>query len=287
MKLIPVCGILAATVLVAGAGEVRVPADAKQFDVSIVRRVDVAYNVVTRAKPLEFDATGPTWLRVYTRLWWPAGRTGTVKYRLALGQDEAERAIDFEAGLSTSSLGPGNRRLGQWRSFFIQVPAGGNHYRLAVAEAPGDTVGVRIIEQSPRPWQGVGIAAAQPFVLAEGRDTSRFFELRKGKDVPVELVGPCHVRVRVRLNFDPSMNGVQSFVVTASEGKTRLAKGSLRASRSPAAAYVNEPAVVPSTERTLRFSLPDGRHEVLIQLGGTLAKSAAVRVEALAGEKYE
>ena len=287
MKLIPVCGLVVASVLVVGAGELRVPADAKQVSVSIVRRVDVAYNVVTRAKPLEFDATGPTWLRVYTRLWWPAGKTGKVRYRLALGQDEAERPVEFDVGISPSSFGPRGRKLAQWRSFFIQVPAGSNHYRLAIAEAPGDTLGVRIVEQPPRPWQAVAITGVRSLTFVEGRDTSRLFELGKGQSVPVELIGPCRVRVRARLDFDPSMNGVQGFVMTATEGKVQLGTSNLRAGRSPAAVYLNEPAVVPSSERTLRFSLPEGRHDVVLQLGGTLAKSAAVRVEMLPGEKYE
>jgi hypothetical protein len=286
-------GILASLSLVALlagsalAAPVRVSSDARQVNVSIVRRVEVPYYVVSKAKPLEFEVTGPTWLRIYTRVFWPATATGPQRYRLSLWQDDAERPIETDAVLSPSSYGPKGRKLGAWRSFFVQVPAGSVRYRLAVNDAPSETVGVRIVEQAPRPWQAQAVIGVRALNLVEGRDTSRYYEIRKGQSMRLELVGPCHVRVRCRLGFDPSMAGTQGFVLTASEGKTQLAKASLRAAKSPAAAYVDEPGVVPSTERALRFSLPEGRHEVVLQLTGTLAKTAGVRVETLSGEKYE
>jgi hypothetical protein len=255
-------------------------------NVSIVRRVDVQYEVLTRSSPLELDVTGPTWLRVYTRVWWPGAETAAVTYRLSLWQEDDERTIEQTAGRSGSSIGPGGRKVGEWRSFFVQVPAGASHYRLVLNQAPADTVGVRIVEQAPRPWQPAAIGAGRLLTLVEGRDTARFRELTRDRPLKVEFAGPCRVRVRARLNFVPSMSGTHGFVLTAEE-RTQLARKSMRVSRSPAGVYTDEPAVLPSTERTLLFNLPAGKHEVLLRLSGTLARSAAVRVEVLAGEKYE
>ena len=287
MKLIPVCGLVVASVLVVGAGDVRIPADAKQVNVSIVRRVDVAYNVVTRTKPLEFDATGPEWLRVYTRLWWPAGKTGTQHYELSLWQDDAARPVQFDVGLSPTSFGPGGRKVGQWRSFFIQVPSGAVHYRLALDQAASDTVAVRILQQAPKPAQDVTLRDVPELTLVEGAATTRFYRIDKGRPTLVSVDGPCRVTIRIRLSFDPSMNGVQGFTLDVTDARGAVAKLGARAGRSVAATYTNEPSILPSNERTLRFSLPSGRHDLTLLLGGTLAKSCGVSVGVVPGDKYE
>ena len=278
---------IAILAVVARAGEVRVTAGAKPVDLSVVRRVSVAYHPVATGSPLEFDAEGPCWLRVYTRPWWPVGVDGALKYGLSLWLGDVERPVSLETGLSTSSYGPGGRKVGEWRSFFVQVPEGTNHYRLELANGRADTVGVRFALQAPQPGRPVAIRGARELTLADGRDTSRWFELRTGQAARLELTGPCRVRIGARLNFEPGLPGAQNFVLTVQEGKSVLARRNMKAARSPSAAYLNEPGLVPSSERTLRFSLPSGRHDLTLLLGGTLAKSGAVAAEVVAGEKYE
>ena len=271
----------------AAAGEVKVTTCARPVDVSIIRRVDVAYYPVTKQGPLEFDVEGSCWLRVYTRLWWPTGADGLLKYGLSLWQDDVERPVSFETGLSKSSFGPGDLKVGEWRSFYVQVPEGNSHYRLAVTSGPAETVGVRLALQSPRPGRQAAIPGARERVLADGRDTSRLWELTTGQAATLELAGPCRVRVRARLSFDPGLPGAQNFVLAVREGKSLLVRGNMKASRSPSATYVNEPGLIPSSERTLRFSLPPGRHQLTLMLSGTLARSGAAAVEVYAAEKYE
>jgi hypothetical protein len=271
---------------VAAGGEVSVRGEPGRASISVVRRVDVGYYLVTGTRPLEFDATGPEWLRVYTRLWWPAGAGGRQIYRLVLSQDDADRPVEFEVGLSGSSHGPGGRKVGEWRSFFVQVPPGATRYRLALERAASDTVAVRIVRQAPKPWLPL-VVGGRTLSLVEGRDTLRYHELAKGAALSLELDGPCRVRVRARLNFGPTLPGTQSFVVTVTESGKSIVRRSLRAGRSPAAVYADEPGLVPSSERTLSFSLAEGRHRLSFGLSGTLAASAAVRVEFLPVEKYE
>jgi hypothetical protein len=123
--------------------------------------------------------------------------------------------------------------------------------------------------------------------MVEGNDTVRYRKLVKGEPLRFAVEGPCRVRVPARLNFDPSMSGAQSFVLTVNEGRNEVARAGFRAARAPAGSYIEDPATLPSSGRTIRFSVPAGSHELRISLGGTLAKSAAVRIEILAGEKYE
>jgi hypothetical protein len=147
-------------------------------------------------------------------------------------------------------------------------------------------VAVRIVRQAPRPWLPL-VTGGRSLSLIEGRDTVRYHELVKAAPLPLELDGPCRVRVRARLNFGPALVGTQSFVVTVTESQKSIARRSLRVGRSPAATWADEPGLVPSSERTFSFSLADGRHRLSLGLSGTLAASAAVRVEFLPAEKYE
>lgn len=282
-------GLLLALALVFGAapaGEVKFAGKTEPLEISVVRRVNVSYYPVAKGTPLEFEAAGPGWLRIYTRLWWPLGADGPRKYGLSLWHDEVERPVSFETRPSRSSLGPGGRRVGEWRSFFVQTPEGSNRYRLEVLGG-AETVGVRIVLQAPRPSRTVAIPGARELTLADGRDTAHLYEILAGKPLALELEGPCHARVRARLNFVPALAGAQNFVLTVQEGKTTLVRRNLRAARSPSALYADEPGLVPSSERVLKFALPGGRHSLTLLLNGTLAKTGAIGVEVLASEKYE
>jgi len=269
------------------AGEVKVTSGAQPVDVSVIRRVNLAYQPVARGTPLEFDIEGPCWLRVYTRLWWPGGAESARRYGLSLWLGDVERPVAFETRLSPSSFGPSGRKVGEWRSFFVQVPEGNNHYRLEVTTGATETVGVRLALQSPRPGRLVAIPSARELSLADGRDTLELAELMTGRAAAFEVSGPCRVRVHARLSFEPGLPGAQNFVLTVQEGKAVLARKNLKAARSPSAIYVNEPGLIPSTEKVLKFNLAPGRHQLTLLLSGTLAKSGAVAVEVFTGEKYE
>ena len=278
--------IIAILAVVAVGGEVKVAAGGKSVDVSVIRRVNVAYHPVTKGSPLEFDVEGPCWLRVYTRLWWPRGGADRQRYKMSLWQDDMQRPLEFDAAVSPSSYGPGGRYLGEWRSFFVQVPAGANRYRLALDSAQSDTVGVRFAFQPPRPWQPRALAT-RALELVDGRDTVTFHELAARQPAQLKVEGPCRVRVRVRLSYSPELLGEQSFAMAVTDGKTVVLRRNLRVGRSPSAVYVNESGLTPSTERVLRFSLGTGAHELSLALSGTLARTGAVAVDVLAGEKYE
>jgi hypothetical protein len=269
----------------AGAEQVDVLSSSRRVDVSVIQRMDLGYYLLTSSQPLEFKVQGPTWLRVYTRLWWPDGVDWEQQYRLSLWQADVERPLQFESRMSGSSFGPDRRRVGRWRSFYVQVPAGVNSYRLKLDDAPCDTVGIRFTFRAPRPWQPVAVPGSG-LVLADGADTARMTRLEPGKPLGVTVSGPCRVRVSARLNFVPSMVGAQNFVLTVNQGERQLATDNFRVSRS-GAAYADEPGLVPSSRKNLRFNLGEGTHRLSITLSGTLAGSAGVMVQRLVNEKYE
>ena len=280
--------LLISAVVGIGAG-LSVTGSAGRVDVNVVRRVDLGYHLVTGDRELEFEVEGPAWLRVYTRVWWPPGAGGTRTYNLSLWQDDVERPLDFEAGRSKSSWSGNRHPVGKWRSFYIQVPAGASAYRLVLNEAPLDTVAVRFSFQKPRPWEPVGLSGFDRLELAIGVKRETFYRAAVGSQSgsAFTVSGPCRVRLRFRLNFDPDMVGSQNFVATLTKDGRELVGENFRVSRDRVGTWDNAPDIVPSTERTARFSLGEGMHRLHLVVRGTLARSCGFRVERIASEKYE
>ncbi len=276
--------VVSALLATAPAQSLTVDGSAREVGISVVRRIELDYYLLTPGSPIEFAADGPTWLRVYTRLWWPRDASGDQQYRLSLWQDDVERPLEFETRLSSSSYATDGHPVGRWRSFYIQVPGGENRYRL---ETPEATVAVRFKFQRPRPWQPVPVDGATPVTLANGSDTATFYRATTGAPVHVDVEGPGTFRARLRLDYAPAMVGAQNYQLTVTEQDEELASRNFRVSRSSSAQYVEEPGLVPSTEKSVSVKLDAGRHRLALTVTGTLAASYGVAAERRASEKYE
>lgn len=279
--------MISALAVTATGAEVKTLGTPGTVAVSVIRRIDLDYHVLSRRAPLEFEVEGPNWLRVYTRLWWPENASGPQGYGVTLWQEDMERPESFEAGLSPSSRGPGGRKVAQWRSFFVQVPAGKTRYRLTLDRAPSDTIGVRFALQAPRAWRSIALGGLPVLSLQSGSVTNAYARVEPNRAVSFSVTGPCRVRVRARVNYDASMTGRQGFALSASSGGVELARQGFQVWPAEGSTWRDAGGLVPSTERTMRFSLPEGRRDISLTMTGTLAKSAALAVDWLPAEKYE
>lgn len=293
MRSLSVCWVVLTAILpVAAAASVTIRSSGSQVPISVVRRVDVSYHILTRRQPLEFDAksdSGRGWLRVYTRLWWPVGAAGRQVYTLSLWQGESEREFRFETVLSASSYGPGRHQVGSWRSFFVELPTGTTSYRLALTGG-AETVAVRIVHSSPRPWRSLELAGLPRVAVEDQRNNdgiTPMYAVKPGDIVPVTVRGPARLRLRVRLNYDATMAGEQGLMVGVTLNDSLLFRRGLRVVKEPGASCLDMPACVPSRERSLRLSVGPGDQRLCIKVTGTVAKTALVAVDYLSGEVYE
>jgi hypothetical protein len=83
------------------------------------------------------------------------------------------------------------------------------------------------------------------------------------------------------------MAGRQGFVLSAGSNGAELARQGFQVRPAEGSTWRDAGGLIPSSERTMRFSLPEGRREVTLTVTGTLAKSAALAVDWLPAEKYE
>ncbi len=283
------CGFTVAAEVVPGNGAVKV-------GLSVVKRVPVDYFLLIRGQPLDFKVSAVpdtgAWLRVYTRVWWGKGEEKEQEYVIAfLGADTVKR-FTLRTAVSGSTLGPKGQKVGRWRSFFVRINPGRERFRLLLDSAPKDTVAVRFSFEAPRQWERLKLTGLKRLTLVtEGQGEKNreegFYQVNCHEPYEFSVKGPCRVRIRARINFDPTMEGSQVFVLKVEEKDGIVLERTLRSKKEHGVYYKEMGNVVPATERRLSFELGDGIHRLRVLINGTVARTGAIAVERLLPEKYE
>lgn len=272
--------MIKALLLLCSIAQIRTVTPEHPWNIEIVTRKTQEYFLLTKQEPITLTVEGPTYLRVYTRILLSDKIHGDHLYKLILAQGPLdERIISFETALSTVTTDKHGTMVSKWRSFYIEAPEGMNTYTLTHWDSPKDTILVRFAYESPKPWNIVP-ATEYDAVLEtiEEERTTRYYELTKEGRVVVRVSGPTRMRVTTRLNYDESMFGEQSFTLIAADNGSENAFP-LKCYRSDILHYQNKSDIVPSNARTIYLTVESGTHTLVFTMEGTLAKSAALRLE--------
>lgn len=263
-----------------------------KVQLSVIRKVPMDYYMLTSGKPLVFgvDAVGDTgvWLRVYTRVWWRQS-VDKASYSILFITGDSSRSFRFETERSNRTLGPEGQPLGKWRSFYVKLTPGDTVFKLLMDSAQ-DTVAIRLSFEVPAKWKRVVIPGRKELTVVVERDSERvswngYYRIHRDGPFDVDVFSPGPIRLRVRLDFDPTMRGEQGFVLEVKEdGKTIIEK-SFWVKKALFTHYEEIGDVIPSVERVLRLNLEPGNHRLRIILLGTSAKSGALMVERIVDEK--
>ncbi len=270
--------------------------NAVKVGLSVVKRVQVDYFLLTRGQPLDFKLSTVSdtgaWLRVYTRVWLSKDdKDDERRYVISFLSPDSSQRFALKTSISASTFGPGEQRVGRWRSFFVRIKPGIERFRLVLDSAPRDTVGIRFSFQAPRRWERVSLSGLKKLTLVKENHGSEqlegiFYQIHSNQPYEFELNGPCWVRMRTRLNFDPTMEGNQAFILKV-EKKGMVIERTLRSKKETGMYYKELADVVAGAERRVSFELADGVHKLKVIITGTVARSGAIMVERLIPEKYE
>lgn len=264
----------------------------RTINISVIKRVTQRYYLLTKDNPLNLTIVGPNWVRVYTRLLFLKGMAEKANYKIVISEDEEERIVSLVTEKSKSAIGPGNKEFGKWRSFFIEVPKGENHYKFSLWQAPSDTVAVRFSLEEPKEWTSLRFepgTAPDNFQLiaSEAGKTIDYYELTTDKPIRLELTGPLRIKVATRLNYDITLDGAQKFAIRILEDGKEQQTATFRVIKSETIKYQNKADMIPSLERSFYLQIPEGKHKFEFQLIKTQARSAGLRFLSKAPEKYE
>ncbi len=160
------------------------------------------YNVITKSNPLKFEVTGPTWIRVYTRLLWKPEFKGIQSYKMILVTDGSrEKFITRETEISKTAR-VGNQKVSKWRSFYIFVPDGKHSYELYLWRSPVDTIFVKLSYEAPGRYIDVVPLEFQNVVeLSENERVIKYYEVVPQKPMILELEGPTRVKNHCKNRF--------------------------------------------------------------------------------------
>jgi hypothetical protein len=250
----------------------------KKWDIEIVTKKTEEYLLLTKNQPLSFSVEGPTYLRVYTRIVWPKNNMGSEIYKLILQENEInENIMTMESEESKVTRDRTGRSLSKWRSFYIEVPEGLNHYKLTHWSSPQDTILVKFAYESPKRW--TEIAATQYNSIIEAIEEERiikYYELNREGQVTVRVSGPQRMRVIARLNYDEKMIGDQNYTIAVEENG-KVEKFPLKCYKSEMITYKDRKNLIPSNARSFNINIGEGTHTLRFSLTGTVAESGSLR----------
>jgi hypothetical protein len=233
---------------------------------------------VTKAQPLTVTAQGPTWLRVYTRIPWPAEDKGVKGYKLIMQENDVkEKFVTFETERSKVAR-LGSTRLSKWRSFYINVPPGENMYRFILWTAPADSVLLKFAYESPAQWSDIVPAEyGEKLQAVEDEKIINYYETTRSKPIMLEITGPQKLKIISRLAYAMDMNNEQVYSIVVKENSRIVKNSTFRAYRSETTSYQNRPDVVPSNPHSFYVNVKKGKHRFEITVGGSGTESAGLR----------
>ncbi len=261
--------------------------------ISVVKRVEQEYYWLTKDKPIDVTITGPTYVKVYTRLLWHDNMTGKQNYRLLLGSGEEqigqdEKLLSFETEKSNTALGENKRRYSKWRSFYLEVPQGINQYQIALVSAPSETVALRFSFEKPKEYKKV--TPELPYTelkFVEREKITTYYELTAKKPIKVKITGPVILKATCRLNYDYTLEGKQSYTISASVSGKEWQVKNFRTEKSQTGMYKNLAAIIPSKPNNFYLDVPPGTFLIDFNLKAGFAKSVGISFWVKSKEAYE
>lgn len=292
-----ICRQLLLFIAIGYATQLRPESDLPEVKLQVLRPVAVNYYLLTKNSPAEFAVTGipdtGIWVRIYSRLWFNREVTPGFKgwYYLKVVSSDTVRRFRFETTVSSTTRGPAGQKVGKWRSCYLHLTPNVPRFRLLLDSASTDTVAISFRFQSPRVWERLRLPNLSYLTLILPTDTgeARFLYHRLKTATPLRftVAGPCRLRLRCRIDYDPVMTGFQNFLVEVRTKDKLLLERNFRVRPDLQARYQEVADVIPSIERTTVLQLGEGEYALEVVIKGTPAKTAALTIERLSGEKYE
>lgn len=250
-----------------------------------VGKKTVAYSKATTQKPVEFTIKGPATIRVLSRYIFPtpeAAKTTTYRFRIEVGQSVL-RTETKKAGVSTNAGLEGGVKIGTLEKSVIRVPPGTHRVKIIPLEA-GTTVAVRILKgtgkKTPIKWINFQPdTGARAVRLHEKDQESTVYRFIPGEAVGITILGPLKMRVTTRLDFGLTNGMTQSYILRASLDGKPWKSFTQKSTASHTATYPDLAQITPGKGSSVVLDVPSGRHKISLELAGTTAAGASVRVQ--------
>lgn len=230
------------------------------------------YTILTKNQPVEFKVSGPTWIRVYTRIPWTGEKKDTKIYKLILQEDDIKEKFITQETEYSSVARLDKIRLSKWRSFFINIPPGVHTYHLVYWRAPSDSILLKFACESPGKWQDIpALSYNTKLNLIENEKITNYYEATPAKPVIIEITGPKKIKITSRLNLLTNAQVEELYIVMIKRNRKIVKTLNLRAYRSETVHYSERTDITPSNPHTFYLKVPRGTHRYEFWLNNGLS----------------
>jgi hypothetical protein len=241
-----------------------------------------SYQMLTRRQPIEFRVTGPTMVRIYTRLVWHSGLAAQETYELVTERADWSRRDTLRSERSASARSATGQLFGKWRSVYLRVPRGTHRYRLRLGKSGSDTVAARFESQAlPRGTEVPAVGKSEAIEAIDDSTSSLWYPAAEDSDLVFAVSGPARLDVSARLLFPRGTSGRRRFTLRAWAVESAGIEKSFEVLRSKSARLADPSGGSPSVVRRIRLNVPGGEHQVRVRM---LGRSGLVRIQSFPGK---
>lgn len=234
--------------------------------------------VLTKDTPATIEVTGPTWIKVNTRIPWHDDMKGEQYYTLIAQEDSLKETI-FKKKTYRSELifGRGNKRYGESRYSLINVPEGKHTYTFYFWGSASDTILLDFSFGSPNIWVDIIPSSYTSTLTVYGNEEKQtYYTLTEDDPVQIKAASPVNIKVLTRLSFDQSMKGRYGYTIIVKEKEKVVKKVSFIAEQSEVFEYENRTDILPSKENRFFLWFARGSHTLTFSLEGAAGMNAAI-----------
>jgi hypothetical protein len=264
--------------LFAQSGNITVLSPTKREPFLYMKETYTEIAVLIKNSPAKIEVTGPTWIKVNTRIPWHDDMKGEEYYTLIVQEDSLKETI-FKKKTYRSELifGRGNKRYGESRYSLINVPEGTHAYTFFLWSCSSDTILLDFSFASPNIWVDIIPSSYSSTLTLRGNEEKQtYYALSADSPVEIKALSPANIKVLTRLNYDRSMKGRYGYTIIVKEKGKVVKKVSFIAEESEVYEYESHDDIIPSKENRFFLWFARGSHTLTFHIEGAPGMNAAI-----------
>ena len=239
----------------------------KKFDKKVTINVsenERIYYSASDKDDVTIEITGPSTIRILTRLELPKEKAKNYKYSVLYKKDKKKtKTKHLKTKPSKQASMKNGQKLGQSRSFYLKVPKGKHRYTFSSKDAQ---VYLRFFRKKIT-WVHYTPKGKKDIITLQYQEKELpYIRLKGGDNISLDLYGPTKVKVISRLEYTSKMTGELSYRLQVSENAEVINSYNLTTYKSETTTYKEKSDLIPARKRTFYFYVPKGKHEYKIKL---------------------
>ncbi len=235
----------------------------------------LTYYPLEKGQEIEVIVQGPTTLKVLSRIEFGSNSSGEKRYIIHYEREDGKKD-DFRrsATAAANAVLQQNQTvyLGNSRDLYLKVPAGKHTYKFFVGEKARYRLYLRFYEQTADvAAQSVNVVYSPlkfttvvPLIVKE--DEAQYYRVGPLDSLTLSVIGPTHIEVLSRLEFDPTMITDQKFRLRAFEDGKEKQIYPLRSKPSEVAEYREVSDKKAGQAAKFYIEVPRGKHEYTFEV---------------------